>query len=96
MAIKRTTKRGAAKNSSSKKASPKKTAKKRAPTRKSAAKAKRGSAKTGFIELRVAPDLLEQIDAEAERLKIQRHGEPVTRSEVVRLLLREAFAMRKM
>ena len=48
-----------------------------------------------LIEIRVPPDLMEQIDAEAARLTAERHGEPVTRSEVVRLLIREAFALRK-
>jgi hypothetical protein len=94
MASRRTTKRAPAKKASAKRAAPKRTTKKRTAPKKSAAK--KANVKTGFIELRVAADLLEQIDAEAERLKIQRHGEPVTRSEVVRLLLREAFAMRKM
>jgi Arc/MetJ-type ribon-helix-helix transcriptional regulator len=56
---------------------------------------KRADAKTGLIELRVPQDLLDEIDAIRERLTEERHGEHVTRSEVVRLLLREALAKRR-
>jgi hypothetical protein len=45
-----------------------------------------------LIQVRVPADLLEAIDAEAERLSKAREGEPVSRSEAVRILVRRGLA----
>jgi hypothetical protein len=43
------------------------------------------------IQVRTPPELTAAIDAEAERLSKERAGEPVSRSEVVRIILRRAL-----
>lgn len=45
-----------------------------------------------LIQVRVPADLLAAIDAEAERLSKAREGEPVSRSEAVRILVRRGLA----
>jgi metal-responsive CopG/Arc/MetJ family transcriptional regulator len=45
-----------------------------------------------LIQVRVPADLLEAIDAESERLSKAREGEPVSRSEAVRILVRRGLA----
>jgi len=45
-----------------------------------------------LIQVRVPADLLEAIDAEAERLSKAREGEAVSRSEAVRILVRRGLA----
>lgn len=51
--------------------------------------------KSALIMVRVAEDLLQQIDGEIVHLTAERNGEPLNRSEAVRLLLREALARRQ-
>jgi len=55
---------------------------------KTSPKRARGNA---AIQVRTPPDLTAAIDAEAERLSKERAGEPVSRSEVVRIILRRAL-----
>jgi metal-responsive CopG/Arc/MetJ family transcriptional regulator len=45
-----------------------------------------------LIQVRVPAELLEAIDAEAARLSKAREGEPVSRSEAVRILVRRGLA----
>lgn len=45
-----------------------------------------------LIQVRVPADLLEAIDTEAARLSKAREGEPVSRSEAVRILVRRGLA----
>lgn len=45
-----------------------------------------------LIQVRVPADLLEAIDAEADRLSKAREGEPVSRSEAVRILVRRGLS----
>lgn len=65
-------------------------AKKAAP-RKPEPKSSTDEART-LIQVRVPADLLEAIDAEAKRLSMAREGEPVSRSEAVRILVRRGLA----
>jgi len=63
---------------------------KKAATKKPEPKVNADDART-LIQVRVPADLLEAIDAEAERLSKAREGEPVSRSEAVRILVRRGL-----
>ena len=64
---------------------------KKAASKKVGTKADADEGRT-LIQVRVPADLLEAIDAEAERLSKAREGEPVSRSEAVRILVRRGLA----
>jgi hypothetical protein len=65
---------------------------KKTGTKKPAAKAEPDDGRT-LIQVRVPAEMLAAIDAEAERLsKEEREGESVSRSEVVRILVRRGLA----
>lgn len=64
---------------------------KKAASKKVGTKADADEGRT-LIQVRVPADLLGAIDAEAERLSKAREGEPVSRSEAVRILVRRGLA----
>jgi hypothetical protein len=68
------------------------------PTKKGAApatKKKSTDNRDGALYLRAGPDLLAELDAIAEELRVERPGNAISRADVVRELLYKAIAERK-